>query len=197
MALSFGCKRNSNSAPAMTTPVPPRRKSPLAKLTTSPRTCVAMITTASLHPQRRRRNHPIPAVVRAAHRKRIPTVPPRGASCLYAIGLRAHRRSRTVPRQSKVVAAMTRHEGTKEQENAYRSESWRFRPDSEIEAAAIDVPHLLNISQRHNMIRLLAKDQSAAIKHLSGCGSARSRPVKDAFCSYLLPVSVMLLQISV
>jgi hypothetical protein len=66
VALTFGCKRNSNSTPAMMTPVPPRNKSPLTQLTTSPRTCVAMITTASLHPQRRRRNHPIPAVVRAA-----------------------------------------------------------------------------------------------------------------------------------
>ena len=107
MALVLGCKRNSNSAPAMMTPVPPRSQSPLTQLTTSPRTCVEMITTASLHPQRRRRNHPIPAVVRAtpSTRKRIPTLRPRGASCLYAIGLRAQTRSRAVPRQSKVVAA--------------------------------------------------------------------------------------------
>jgi len=107
MDLILGCKRNSNSALAMMTPVPPRSQSPLTQLTTSPRTCIAMITTASLHPQRRRRNHPIPAMARAApsSRKRIPTVLPRGASCLYAIGLRAQRRSRTVPRQSKVVAA--------------------------------------------------------------------------------------------
>jgi len=79
----------------MMKPVPPRNKSPLTQLTTSPRTCAAMITTASLHPQTRRRNHPIPAVVRAApsSRKKIPTVLPRGASCLYAIGLRSQRRS--------------------------------------------------------------------------------------------------------
>jgi len=107
VALILGCKRNSNSAPAMMTPAPPRSQSPLTQLTTSPRTCVEMITTASLHPQRRRRNHPIPAVMRAAPstRKKIPTIPPRGASRLYAVGLRAQRRSRAVPRQSKVVAA--------------------------------------------------------------------------------------------
>lgn len=66
------------------TPVPPRSKSPLTQLTTSPTTCVAMITTASLHPQRRRLNHPTPGVVRAApsRRNRIPTVLPRGASSL-------------------------------------------------------------------------------------------------------------------
>src|SRR6202022_4237960 len=55
VALTFGCKRNSNSAPARMTPVPPRSKSPLTQLTTSPRTCVAMIRSASLHPQKRRR----------------------------------------------------------------------------------------------------------------------------------------------
>ncbi len=88
-------------------PVPPCSQSLLTQLTTSPRTCVVIIATASLHPQRRRRNHPIAAVARAApsKRKRIPNAPPRGASCLYAIGLRAQRRSRGVPRQSKVVAA--------------------------------------------------------------------------------------------
>jgi hypothetical protein len=46
-------KRNSNSPPAIITPMPPHRKSPLTQLTTSPRTCVAMITTASLPAQRR------------------------------------------------------------------------------------------------------------------------------------------------
>src|SRR6266446_5575864 len=107
VTLTFDRKRNSNSAPAMMTPVPPRSRSPLTQLTTSPKTCVAMITTASLHPQRRRRNHPIPAVVRDApsSRKRIPTVSPRAASCLYAVGLRSQRRSRAVPLQSRVVAA--------------------------------------------------------------------------------------------
>ena len=91
----------------MSTPIPPRSNSPLTQFTTSPRTCTAMITTASLHPQRRRRNHPIPAKVRAAPsiRKKIPTVLPKGASCLYATGLSAQTRSRGVPRQSKVVAA--------------------------------------------------------------------------------------------
>jgi len=66
-----------------------------------------MIATVSLHPQRRRRNHPIPAAVSTApsSRKRIPTVPPTGASCLYAVGLKAQTRLRTVLRHSKVVAA--------------------------------------------------------------------------------------------
>ena len=64
----------------MTTPVPPRSQSPLMQLKTSPRTCVEMITTASFHPQRRCRNHPIPAVARAAasKRKKVPTALPRG-----------------------------------------------------------------------------------------------------------------------
>jgi hypothetical protein len=51
---------------------------------------------------------------------------------------------------AKVVAGETRHDGTEEQENAYRSESWRLTPDSQIEASAIVVPHLLNISQRRS-----------------------------------------------
>jgi hypothetical protein len=42
----------------MITPIPPRRKSPLTQLTTSPSTCVAIIAIANLHPQRRCRNHP-------------------------------------------------------------------------------------------------------------------------------------------
>jgi hypothetical protein len=148
VVLTLGCHRYGNGAPAMMTPVPSRSQSPLTQLTTSPRTCVAMITTASLHPQRRRRNHPIPAVVRVtpSSRKRIPTVLPRGASCLYAIGLRAQTRSRTVPRQKQSSCGETRHDGTKEQENTDRGESWRLRPDSEIEPGAIVVPHLLNIS---------------------------------------------------
>ena len=89
------------------TPVPPRSQSPLTQLTMSPRTCVEMITTASLHPQRRCRNHPIAAVVRAAPstKKRIPTMRPRGAGWLYAVGLSVQRRSRSVPRHSKVVGA--------------------------------------------------------------------------------------------
>jgi len=35
VALIFGCKRNSNSAPAMMTPIPARSRSPLTQLTTS------------------------------------------------------------------------------------------------------------------------------------------------------------------
>ena len=91
----------------MTTPLPPRSQSPLMELMTSPRTCVATIAIASLHPQRRHRNQPIPAVMRAAPsaRKRIPTTRPSGASCLYAVGLRSQTRSRAVPRQSNVIAA--------------------------------------------------------------------------------------------
>jgi hypothetical protein len=41
----------------------------------------------------------------------------------------------------------TRHDGTKEEENAYRCESRCLRPDGEVEAGAIG-SHLLNISQR-------------------------------------------------
>jgi hypothetical protein len=72
------------------TPVPPRSKSPLTQLMTSPRTCMAMITTASLHPQRRHRNHPIPTVVRAApsSKKRIPTVPPKAPTAWTILGVR-------------------------------------------------------------------------------------------------------------
>jgi hypothetical protein len=64
-----------------------------------------------------------------------------------------------VPRQSKVSCGKSRHDGTTEQENAYRSESSRLRPDSEIDVGAIVAPHLLNISQTPQpMIGLLAKD---------------------------------------
>jgi hypothetical protein len=134
----------------MMTPVPPRSQSPLTQLTTSPRTCVEMIATASLHPQRRRRNHPIPAVVRAAPstRNRIPTIPPKGASCLYAVGFRAQRRieGRTSPEQSR--GGETRHDGTNEEKNAHCSESGRRRLDSESRLARFVPLHLLNISQR-------------------------------------------------
>ena len=126
----------------MMTPVPPRSQSPLTQLTTSPRTCVAMIMTASLHPQRRRRNHPIPAVVRAApsSTKRAPNVLHRGTSCLYAAGLRFQTtiKNRASPEQSS--CGETRHDGTKEQENAHCSESGHSRP----------VSHLLNIRQRRS-----------------------------------------------
>jgi hypothetical protein len=50
-----GRNRNSKSAPAMKKPAPPRSRSPLTQLTTSPTTCIAMIRAACLHPQRRRR----------------------------------------------------------------------------------------------------------------------------------------------
>ncbi len=151
MALIFGCKRNISSAPAMMTPVPPRSKSPLTQLTISPRTCVAMITTASLHPQTRRWNHPIPAVVRAApsSRKKNPTILPKGALLVrYRIESPETIEGRASPKQSSRGEA--RHNGTKEQENAYRCESWRLSSDSEIEPGAIVVPHLLNISQLRN-----------------------------------------------
>src|SRR5271168_4789425 len=133
-------------------PVPPRSQSPVAQLTTSPKTCMAMITTASLHPQRRRRNQPIPAVVRAAlsSKKRIPTVRPRCASRVYAIGLRVQIRIESCASPQKSSGGKIRHDGTKEQENADRSESRRLRPESEVEAGAIVVPHLLNISRRRN-----------------------------------------------
>lgn len=49
----------------MKNPTPPRRKSPRTRFTRSPSTWVAMITTASLHPQRRRLNHPVAAIARA------------------------------------------------------------------------------------------------------------------------------------
>jgi hypothetical protein len=133
----------------MTTPIPPRSKSPLTQLTRSPRTCVAIMTTVSLHPQRRRRNHPIPAVVRAAprNRKRIPTVPPRGRELLIRHQIKSPEtiERRASPKQSSCGEA--RHHGAEEQENAYRSESSRrLRPDSEIEADAFFIPHLPNIS---------------------------------------------------
>jgi hypothetical protein len=67
--------------------------------------------------------------------------------------------SRASPKQSS--CGETRHDGTKEQENAYRSESWRLRADSKIEASAIVVAHLLNMSQRCNpLIGLLAKESA-------------------------------------
>ncbi len=129
-----------------------RSQSPLMQLMKSSTTWVAMIATASPHPQRRRRNHPIPAVVRAApsNRQRIPTAPRRGASCLYAVGLRVQRRSRAVPRQSS--CSETRHNRTKEQENAYCSESRRLRPESESRLGRFVAPHLLNISATHDRI---------------------------------------------
>ena len=63
------------------------------------------MTTASIHPQRRRRNHPIPVTVSAAlrSRNRTPMLEPSGASCLYASGLSSHARSTSVPRTMRVV----------------------------------------------------------------------------------------------
>ena len=55
---------------------------------------------------------------------------------------------RASPKQSS--CSETRHDGTKEQRNAYRGESWRLRPDREIGPGAIIVPHLLNISESCN-----------------------------------------------
>lgn len=125
----------------MITPVPPRNQSPLAQLITSPRTCTAMITTASLHPQRRCWNHPIPAVARAApsRRKRSPTLSPKGASCLYAAGLRVQTRSRAVPCHNKVAAARHAMTAPKNKEDAYRGKSWRLVLDDKIEASVIAI----------------------------------------------------------
>ena len=53
-------------------------------------------------------------------------------------------KNRASPKQSS--CGETRHTGTKEQKNACCSESWRLSSDSD----AIDVPHLLNISQLRN-----------------------------------------------
>jgi hypothetical protein len=152
MALILGCRRYSNSALAMMTPIPPRTRSPRAQLTTSPRTCMAMITTASLHPQTRCRNQPIPAVVRAAAsmRKRIATAEPKGASCRYAAGFSAQTRSSAVPRHSNVVAARLDIVAPKKEEDADRSESRRLMPQGEIDANGTLVWHLLNIRQSAN-----------------------------------------------
>lgn len=115
----------------MITPVAPRIRSPLTQFTMSPRSCVAIIATASLHPHRRCRNQPIPAAVRAAASSRngIPTLAPRGASSLCATGFRDQRRSRTVPCQSKVVAARhdimaPKNRKTPMKENPGRSGPW-------------------------------------------------------------------------
>jgi hypothetical protein len=63
---------------------------------------------------------------------------------------------RASPQQSS--CGKTRHDGTEEQENADRNESRRLRPESEVEAGAIVVPHLLNISQSRNPSRITPLD---------------------------------------
>jgi hypothetical protein len=67
----------------MKNPTPPRKKFPRMTFTRSPSTCVPMINTASLHPQRRRLNQPVPALAKAAlrMRKRPPIPLPSGAIC--------------------------------------------------------------------------------------------------------------------
>ena len=108
----------------MTMPVPPPSRSPLTQLTISPRTCVPMMMIASLHPQRRRRNHPIPAAARAmpSSRKRIPIRQPRGASCWYAVGLSFHRRSESCAWPEQCKCGEARHDGAKEQEDTHRGD---------------------------------------------------------------------------
>ena len=132
----------------MMTPVPLRSRSPLTQLTTSPRTCVQMITTASLHPQRRRRNHPIPAVMRAAPstKKRIPHDAAQRRELLVCSRIERPEtiKNRASPQQGS--CGETGHGRTKEQENAYRSE----RPDSESRLVRFVALHLLNISRRFN-----------------------------------------------
>src|SRR5208282_1445172 len=91
----------------MLKPTPPRNKLPLKTLARSPRTWVAITAAANLHPQRRRFNQPAPASanVTLSKRKRIPAVLPRAASCLWAVGLRAHIVSRDEPGQLNVAPA--------------------------------------------------------------------------------------------
>jgi len=91
----------------MLKPTPPRNQSPLKKLTRSPRTWVAITATANLQPQRRRLDQPVPATANVAlsKRKRIPIGLPRLASCLWAVGLRAHTLSKDVPGQVNVALA--------------------------------------------------------------------------------------------
>jgi hypothetical protein len=136
----------------MMMPVPPRSQSPLTQLTTSPRTCVEMIATASLHPQRRRRNHPIPARDEGYAEQQKEN--PHRASQRSELHVRSRIKnpdtikSSASPEQGS--CSETRHDGTKEQENAYRCKSRRLRPDSESRLVRFGAPHPLNIGLRCN-----------------------------------------------
>jgi hypothetical protein len=143
----------------MMTPVPPRSKSPLTQLTISPRTCVAMIPSpkAASEPSDSCRGEG-----RAEQQKENPnhTAQRRELLVRYRIEGPETIEGRASPEQCSCGEA--RHNGTKEQENAYRSESWRLSSDSEIEPGAIVVPHQLNISQ-------LRKPRSACWRKIANC----------------------------
>src|SRR5579872_936854 len=106
-SLNFGRNRISNSAPAMIRPEPPLNQLPRMQLIASPPTCTVMIAMVSSHPQRFRRNQPIPAAASAtaSNRKRTPTVLRKGKSSSYGSGLRLQMRSRRVPGRKNVKEA--------------------------------------------------------------------------------------------
>src|SRR6202171_6190220 len=91
----------------MATPTAPFDTLPRRRFAKSPKTWRAIMMTASPHPQRRRRDHPIAAdaSATASNENTKPMAGPNGDSCAEATGLRHHARSRKVPGRIRVVAA--------------------------------------------------------------------------------------------
>jgi len=142
VALIFGCKRNSNSASAIMTPVAPRRKSPLTPVNEIPDNlcgddydCESPPPKAASEPPDSRRGEG-----RAQQKKQNSDGTAQRREPLVRYRSENPDAIKRCPWRKKSDCGETRDGRTKEQENAYRRESSRLAVDSGL--------HALNISGR-------------------------------------------------